>query len=175
MPGNILTVSRKSKTFVYLVTDLIIITAIYLLPSLSHITSVPFYLFEPMRLALVFCIINTNRKNSLIIALTLPVLSLIISSHPVFAKSILITGELTLNVLLFYAITKRLDNKFIAMLFSILMAKLFYYSGKFLFIGFGFLSGDIISTPLWIQLMMMLLFSIYALFSLKSDKGVKLT
>ena len=175
MPENILAVSRKSKTFIYLITDLVIITAIYSLPSLSHITSIPFYLFEPMRLALVFCIINTNRKNSLIIALTLPILSLIISAHPVFAKSVLITGELTINVYLFYVIAKRLDNKFFVMLFSILAAKSFYYSGKLMFIGFGFLSGDLVSTPLWIQFLMMLLFSLYAVFSVKNDQGVRLT
>ena len=175
MPEDILAVSHKSKTFIYLLTDLVIITAIYLLPSLSHITLIPFYLFEPMRLALVFCIINTNRKNSLIIALTLPILSLIISAHPVFAKSVLITGELTINVYLFYVIAKRLDNKFFVMLFSILAAKSFYYSGKLMFIGFGFLSGDLVSTPLWIQFLMMLLFSLYAVFSVKNDQGVRLT
>ncbi len=172
MLENILALNYKSKTFGYLVTDILIVAAIYFLPALTHLTSIPFYLFEPMRLAVVFCIINTNKKNSFIIALSVPVISLIVSSHPGFAKSILITGELTLNVLLFYIFYKKPDNKFIAMLISILIAKLFYYSGKLLFINFGLLNGDLFSTPLWIQYLMIFLFSLYTAYSFNNDKKV---
>ena len=167
---NILTLNYKSKTFSYLVTDLLIISAIYLLPTLSHLTSIPFYLFEPMRLAIVFCIINTNQKNSLIVALTVPVISVLISSHPEFFKAVLITGELTINVFLFYVFSKRMNNKFIGMLGSILVAKIFYYSGKFLFIHFDLLSGNLFSTSLWIQYLMMFLFSFYAVLALGKEQ-----
>jgi hypothetical protein len=169
MLENILTLNFRSKTFGYLVTDLLIISAIYILPTLSHLTSIPFYLFEPMRLGIVFCIINTNQKNSLIIALTVPIISFIISSHPFFAKSILITGELTINVLLFYIISKRFNNKFIVMLVSILVAKMFYYTGKMFFIQFGLLDNNLFTTPLLIQYLMMILFSIYAAFALRDE------
>lgn len=172
IPDNILALNSKSSR--YIATDFLIITIIFLLPTLSHLTSISFYLFDPMRWAVVFCILNTNRKNSLIIALTIPVFSLLISSHPVFIKSLLITGELTLNVILFYIIAKRLKNTFIVMLISILIAKLFYYSGKWLFIHLGFLSSDLFSTSLWIQVPVVFLISVFVFFDLRNGKQVKL-
>ncbi|HEY6437678.1 MAG TPA: hypothetical protein VIY47_13885 [Ignavibacteriaceae bacterium] len=168
MLQNILAVDFKSKKIGYLITDILIVAFIYLLPTLSHITSIPFYLFEPMRIALVFCIIATNQKNSLLIALTLPIVPLILSSHPSFAKSILIMGELAINVIVFYQLQKKFNNKFIGMLFSILIAKVFYYGSKLFFINFGLLQGDLISTPIWIQFFIMIFLSISAAIALKS-------
>lgn len=169
MLQNILAVDFKSKKVRYLATDILIVASIYLLPALSHITSIPFYLFEPMRLALVFCIINTNRKNSLFIALSLLAISLLLSSHPAFVKSILISAELIINVLVFYVLSKRIKNIFIAMFLSILFAKVFYYSTKIILLSLGFFQGDLVSTPLWIQYIMMFLFSIYTVIALKKN------
>jgi len=168
MLQNILAVDFKSKRVEYLVTDILIVAFIYIIPTLSHLTSIPFYFFEPMRIALVFCIIATNQKNSLLIALTLPIVSLILSSHPSFAKSILIMGELVINVIVFYQLQKKFNNIFIGMLFSILIAKVFYYGSKLFLINFGWLHGDLISTPIWIQYFMMIFISITAAIALKS-------
>jgi len=167
---NIIAVDLKSKKVRYLVTDIFIVGIIYILPTLSHLTSVPFYLFEPMRLALVFSIIVTNQKNSILIALSLPAISLIISSHPNFAKSILIMFELTINVILFYKFSKNLNNTFVVMFLSILIAKLFYYSSKFLFLKLEYLQGDLISTPIWIQWLVLIILSIIASFSIQNKK-----
>ena len=168
---HILAVDYKSKRVGYIVTDILIVAFIYLIPTLSHLTSIPFYLFDPMRLALVFCIINTNRKNSLFIALTLPFISLLISAHPVVIKSILITAELVINALAFYYFTKRMKNVFISMFLSILFAKVFYYFSKIVFLSLGLIQGDLISTPLWIQYVMILIFSLYAVLAMKKSSG----
>lgn len=173
MLQNILSLNYRSKTIGYTTTDILIIGIIYLLPSFSHLTSIPFYLFEPMRLAIVFCIINTNQKNSILIALTLPAISLILSSHPDFVKSLLITAELVLNVLAFYFISKRLNNSFIVMLISILMAKIFYYSSKLVLLNMNLIQGGLISTPLWIQYIMMFFFSIYTVLAFKKNKELQ--
>jgi hypothetical protein len=165
---NILAVDLKTKKVGYLVTDILLVAFMYLLPTLSHLTSIPFYLFEPMRFALVFSIIVTNQKNSFLIALTLPLVSLILSSQPGFAKNILITAELAINVLVFYQLQKRFSNNFIVMFLSILIAKVFYYVNKLLFINFGLLEGDLVSTPKWIQYIVMICLSIYAAIALKS-------
>jgi len=168
---HLLAVDYKSKRVGYVVADVLIVAFIYLIPTLSHLTSIPFYLFEPMRLALVFCIINTNRKNSLFIALTLPFISLLISAHPVVIKSILITAELVINVLAFYFFAKRMKNVFISMFLSILIAKVFYYFSKIVFLGFGLIRGDLVSTPLLIQYVMILIFSFYAVLAMKKSSG----
>jgi hypothetical protein len=72
MHESILSFNYKSKPVGYLFIDFVIIAFIYFLPALSHFIAIPFYLFEPMRLGLIFCIINTNRINSILVALTIP-------------------------------------------------------------------------------------------------------
>jgi hypothetical protein len=162
MIQNVFAVDVKSRRFGYLITDLLVVGFIYLLPTISHFTSIPFYIFDPMRIALVFCIIVTNQKNSLLIALTLPMFSLVVSSHPDFAKGILITAELALNVFAFYIFSESFKNKFIAMFISILIAKVFYYISKLLFINLGILQGDLFSTPIWLQYLVIVVLSIAA-------------
>lgn len=169
MMQNILTLNNKTKRIRYLTADIFLICFIYLVPSLSHMTSIPFYLFDPMRLAIVFCIIYTDNKNSILIALTLPLISLLISSHPVFIKSIIISAELLINVLAFYFFYKRQKNLFVSMFISIFFAKVFYYSAKIAFLNFGLIKGNLISTPLWMQFIVMLILSIYALIAFKGE------
>jgi len=167
---NIFALNIKSKRVGYLVTDIILITFIFLIPSLSHLTAIPFYLFEPMRLAAIFCVINTNRTNSLVIALILPLVSFMISSHPELVKGIVISLELIINVTLFYFLNKRMKNKFFVMLLSIIIAKLFYYTSKFSLLSLGFLKGDLISTPFGIQGVIIILLSIYTVIAMKNKQ-----
>jgi hypothetical protein len=175
MHQSILSFNYKSKPVGYLFIDLVIIAFICFLPALSHLFAFPFYLFEPMRLGLIFCIITTNRTNSILVALSLPFISLLISSHPDFAKSILISAELMINAIIFYYLMQRMNNKFLVMLISIIIAKSIYYTGKLSFLSLGFLEGDLISTPLWIQYIMILAVSIIAQLSLpnKTEEQLK--
>lgn len=145
---------------VYLI-DLAIITFIYFLPALSHLTALPLYYLEPMRLAMLFAIIHTGKKNALIIAVTLPIFSLLVSSHPGFLKAILITGELLVNLVLFYSLRRKI-NVFSAALLSIIISKLLYYCAKYIFIQTQLIDGGLISTPLLVQLIIAVLVSIYA-------------
>ena len=170
MLQNTIVYNLRSKTIGYLATDFLIICFIYLLPSLAHLTAIPFYLFDPMRLALVFCIIFTDKKNSIVIALTLPVISLLISSHPALIKSIIISAELVLNVLAFYFLSTSWKNQFITMFVSILIAKVFYYSTKITLFSLGFIQGDLVSTPIWIQCMMLFLLSIFTFIFLRNTE-----
>lgn len=145
---------------VYLI-DLAIITFIYFLPALSHLTALPLYYLEPMRLAMLFAIIHTSKKNALIIAVTLPIFSLLVSSHPGFLKAILITGELLVNLVLFYSLSRKI-TVFSAGLLSIIISKLLYYCSKYIFIQTQLIDGGLISTPLLVQLIIAVLVSIYA-------------
>ena len=169
MLQNIMTINFRSKTIVYLAADFLVLCFIYLIPTFSHLTTIPFYLFDPMRLALVFCIIYTGRKNSLLIALTIPLISLLISSHPVLIKGIIISAELMLNVIVFYILSKRLNNLFVVMFVSILIAKVFYYSVKMVLLISGLIHGNLVSTPLWIQIVMMFVLSILTFISFRKS------
>jgi hypothetical protein len=143
------------------VFDIFAIAAIYLVPVFSHLFTLPVYYIEPMRLMLILAIAHTTKKNAYLLALTLPIFSFLISAHPVFLKTILITGELLLNVWLFFFLSEKIKNKFGAMILSIGISKIAYYVLKFTLLSALLLEGSLISTPLAIQFVMMFLFSGY--------------
>jgi len=148
----------KTKSIVF---DLIALLAIYIVPAISHLLSLPVYYIEPMRIMLILAIVHTSRKNAYLIALTLPLFSFLISAHPSLVKTSLITGELILNVWFFYLLSEKLSNKTLSIFLSIIASKIFYYLAKLLLINFTLLSGNLISTPLYIQIVLLFVFSGY--------------
>ena len=141
--------------------DIMALLAIYLVPSISHLLSLPVYYIEPMRIMLILAVVHTSRKNAYLIALTLPLFSFLISAHPSLIKTSLITGELLLNVWLFFVLSEKLSNKTLSIFLSIIASKIFYYLVKFLLITSAFIGGDLISTPMYIQILMVIVFSGY--------------
>jgi hypothetical protein len=148
----------KIKSIVF---DLLALLFIYLVPAISHLLSFPVYYLEPMRIMLIFAVAHTTRKNTYLIALTLPLFSLLISAHPSLIKTSLVTGELLLNVWLFFFISEKLSNKSLSIFLSIIASKLLYYVVKFILINSVLMSGELISTPIYIQLVMIIVFSSY--------------
>lgn len=150
----------------YVISDALAIAFVLFVPALSHLTSVPFYLLDPMRIAVLGVLLATRDwKNSLLLALALPFISMLVSGHPVFPKCLLISAELGTNILL-------LSNPGLAtgpaVFLSILASKGVYYLLKYAVISFGWLQMDLVSTPLWIQLAVALV--IAAVFALISRK-----
>lgn len=148
----------KIKSIVF---DLLALLAIYLVPAFSHLLGLPIYFLEPMRIMLILAIVHTSRKNAFLIALTLPLFSFLISAHPSLVKTSLITSELLLNVFLFFFLSEKLSNKSLSIFLSIIVSKLLYYLAKFLLINSLLMSGKLISTPIYIQLVMLVAFSSY--------------
>lgn len=157
VPAHPLSIS-KIKSFVF---DLIALLAIYLVPAVSHLLSFPVYYIEPMRIMLILAIVHTSRRNAYLIALTLPLFSLLLSAHPSLIKTSLITGELLLNVWLFFFLSEKFFNKTLSIFLSIIASKIFYYLVKFLLITSVILTGELISTPMYIQIIMLFVFSGY--------------
>lgn len=141
--------------------DIVALAFIYFVPAISHLLSLPVYLIEPMRLMLILALVHTTKQNAYIIALSLPLFSFLISTHPVLPKMILISFELVLNVFLFYFFVNKFKNTFLPVLLSIIISKLVYYIIKFGFIKLAVIESGLVSTPLIIQLIMMLVFSGY--------------
>lgn len=148
--------------------DITALAFIYFVPTLSHMLSVPLYLIEPMRLMLVLALVHTNKRNSYILALSMPLFSFLISGHPVFAKMFLIGIELSLNVFLFYLLANKMKNMFPAIFISILLSKTVYYLLKFAMIRLAIIDSSLIATPLLIQLVMTLVFSSYLFIILRN-------
>ena len=145
-----------------IVFDLITLSVIYLIPTFSHIFNYPVYYLDPMRLMLFLVIIHTDRKNSYLIAATLPLVSYLSSSHPVLIKSVTMSVELLLNVWLFYEFSKLFKNKFIPASLSIIFSKIVYYVIKYFLVSASLISTNIISTPLYFQITVLLFISLYA-------------
>lgn len=141
--------------------DIGAIAFIYFIPAISHLVSLPVYYIEPMRLMLILALVHTTKKNAYLIALTLPLFSFLISAHPIFAKMLLITFELTLNVFIFYALVNKFKHAFFPILISIIASKLVYYGIKFGLIQLAILKSGLISTPMAMQITTTLVFSVY--------------
>jgi len=135
---------------------------VYFVPALSHLIGVPLYLIEPMRLAVVLALVHTRPGNAYLLALTLPLFSFAVSAHPHLLKMLLITGELLLNVWLFFFLMKRFRiHQGVSLGLSILLSKAVYYLAKFSLISALLIEGSVISTPLWIQSLTLLAFVVY--------------
>lgn len=94
--------SSSSKVYKTILIDVAIFLVIYLLPSISHLFPFPMYLIEPMRIAVLATYLLTRSKvNTSIIAVSIPLFSFLVTGHPVFFKSFLISVEFLTNILLF--------------------------------------------------------------------------
>ena len=141
--------------------DFFLLLFIYFVPALSHLFAFPVYYLDPMRIALVVALIHTSKKNTFLIALTLPLFSFLISSHPQFIKSFLLSAELLLNLTFFFLLKEKLKNVFASLLASIIISKVIYYFLKFAFINFALLDDKLFSTPYYFQIISAILLSTY--------------
>ncbi len=133
-------------------TDAAAVLFVFAVPALSHLTSVPFYLLDPMRMAVLGALLfSKNWKNALVLALALPLFSFAVSGHPVYPKFLLIAAELSANVLLFAWLSRKM-NAGIAAFVSILLSKVLYYGFKAAVLSAGLLQTELISTTIWWQL-----------------------
>ncbi len=156
-----------------ILTDIGALAFIYLVPAISHLLSLPVYLIEPMRLMLILAMVHTGKSNAYLLALTLPLFSLVISGHPVFPKMLLIAFELSMNVFLFYILAKRIKSVFPAILLSIVISKVLYYALKFLLIQLAVIETGLITTPIMVQVVMTFLFSFYLYLFFRKNQDYK--
>mgnify|MGYP001241597788 FL=1 len=162
--------SIKTRTVVF---DLFALVAIYFIPALSHMLAVPVYMIEPMRIMLILAIAHTSKRNAYLLAITLPLFSYLVSAHPVFLKSLLISIELAVNVWLFYALVNSIRNHFAAMAIAVVGSKLFYYLLKFSFLSLAMIQGSLISTPIYLQLITTTIFSGYIFLVFRNRQNSK--
>ena len=139
--------------------DFIALAVIYFLPAFSHLISFPLYLLEPMRIMVVLAMIYTDKRNAYVIAATLPVFSFLLSGHPLIIKSLLILVELMMNVWLFFALKGMIPNSFVRMIAAISGSKALYYILKIIVLSAGFMSGELVATPLYMQLIVTVVLS----------------
>jgi len=155
---NLIDLKTNIKTYLI---DLSLFSFIYFLPAMSHLVAFPIYYLDPMRIALVVALIHSSKRNTFIIALTLPLFSFFISSHPQLIKSFLLSAELLMNLGLFFLLKDRMKNVFLSLLLSIIVSKAIYYLLKFVFINYALLDDKLFSTPYYFQIISALILSAY--------------
>lgn len=114
-----------------------------------------------MRVIVILAIVHTAKENAYLLAVLLPVFSFFFSNHPSLIKTIILSGDLLLNIVVYVSLIKFNGNKFLLMIVSILVSKFTYYLIKYLLIQFSLMKGDLITTPLLIQLSIVIILSGY--------------
>jgi len=152
MAAALATLNRYKST---VLIDAGLLLTLYLLPAISHTVAFPLYKFEPMRIALIIALLFTSRANTYFIAFTIPLASAFVTGHPELFKAILMGIELSALVAIYsYLVRRDRLPAFAALIAAILLSKLLYYGLKSAALGAGFLSGQLISTPVTSQLIL---------------------
>ena len=159
MSTNTTAIQSQSTISKSIILDIVALAFIYFLPALSHVGNYPLYLIEPMRIMLIVAIMYTSKRNAYIIAFTLPLFSFILTHQPVFYKTIILTIELVFNIWLFYQLSEKWKNYFAAIITSILASKAVYFVLLYGLVNLQLLESDLISTPIYFQLILTLVLS----------------
>lgn len=151
----------KIRSFIF---DLLSVLFIFCIPPLVHLVKFPLYFLDPMKILVILAIIHTTRKNAYFLAMALPAVSLIISGHPVFIKSFLISAELLVTLLIFNLLTDKYLKPYFSIFIAIISSKIFYYGTKYLLITAGMLDLNLFSTPFIYQAIVCLALTAYIFF-----------
>lgn len=143
----------KKINYRTLLIDAIVLSIVYLIPAYSHFLPIPIYFLDPMRVLLLGSYLFTRSNlNSIIMAISLPLFTYLISGHPPLYKAILISIELFVNIVVLIKLLKTTKiHTYVILIISIVFSKVIYYIFKFLFIKLGMLNGRLITTDLWTQ------------------------
>ncbi len=153
-----------------LLLDLIALAVVWLIPLISHTIGFPFYMIEPMRLMVILSIAHTTRGNSYLLALALPLFSWIISGHPEFYKTLVMTAEIVVNVFLFYYLVRRIDSVFLSIIISIIVSKILCYALYLIFFSIMFIKEEAETVFLIAQVISTFVFSSYVSIILQKKK-----
>jgi hypothetical protein len=115
---------------------------IALMPAASHLTGIPFYFLEPMRVMLALSLIFTSRSNSFLIAVSLPLFSFLVSGHPFPLKMGIIMAELLLNAWIFTFLYQKYNRVFFSMFSAIILSKVFCYLGYWIVFSWAFVAEE---------------------------------
>jgi hypothetical protein len=147
------TIALKTASLV-IITDVLVLLLVYFIPALSHLSPFPLYYLDPMRVLLFAAyLISRNNGNALILAATIPIFSSLVTGHPVFYKSLLISFELLINLGCFIWMVRQLKwHPGVIFFIAAVVSKICYYLFKYIFLETGLLTGSLKATDLDIQL-----------------------
>lgn len=148
-----------------IVVDALLLTTACLVPTLSHLFAFPLYHLNPMLLVLLAgMLLVPDKRNALLLALLLPLVSMMAVGMPTPLKALCMMAELSAVVL----ISGRFSVQgFVPMLLAIIGGKIVYYLLKALLLA----PAVLVSTPVLTQLIVAVAAAM--LFALLSRKAVR--
>ena len=128
--------------------DAVLLAFICAVPALSHVFAIPFYKLNPMAMCLLAGMLLVRWKgNGYLLAVLLPVVSMLVSGMPVPAVCVCMVAEL-LWVVGVYGLLERRAGAFVSILAALLSGKVVFYLLKAVLVAPAVLIG----TNLWLQL-----------------------
>ncbi len=123
-----MTMTVKSQTIVRLTAiDAVLLTLACLVPAASHLLAVPLYMLNPMlAVLLVGMLVGHDWRNSLVLALLLPLVSFLVVGMPTAPKMLCMMAEMVTLVSLFTVFVKRWAV-LPAVLAAVMVGKVVYY------------------------------------------------
>ena len=139
----------KSNKIVRLaLTDVALVGAACLIPTVSHLLAVPLYMLNPMlALLLAGLLLGRDWRNALLLAVLMPLVSCLVTGMPAAPKMVCMMAELATVATLFGVLSRRWAA-LPAVLTAVLAGKVVYYLLKALVIAPAVLVG----TVWWLQL-----------------------
>ena len=139
----------KSNKIVRLaLTDVVLVGAACLIPTVSHLLAVPLYMLNPMlALLLAGLLLGRDWRNALLLAVLMPLVSCLVTGMPAAPKMVCMMAELATVATLFGVLSRRW-TALPAVLTAVLAGKVVYYLLKALVIAPAVLVG----TAWWLQL-----------------------
>ena len=155
------TISKTRSSARVMLIDAVLLAFICAVPALSHVFAIPFYKLNPMAMCLLAGMLLVRWKgNGYLLAMLLPVVSMLLSGMPVPAVCVCMVAEL-LSVVGVYDLLERRAGAFVSILAALLSGKVVFYLLKALLVSPAVLIG----TNVWLQLaVVVVLGTLFALF-----------
>ena len=157
------TVSKTSSITRILIVDAMVLATICVVPALSHLFALPLYLLNPMTLCLMAGMLLVNdKRNAYMLALLLPLVSMMVSGMPIPSKCVCMVAEL-LAIVGVYQIASQKIPTFFAIFTALLCGKGVFYLLKAIVVAPAVLIGTGIGLQLSLTLLYAMLFWLLSL------------
>ena len=154
------TISKTRSSARVMLIDAVLLAFICAVPALSHVFAIPFYKLNPMAMCLLAGMLLVRWKgNGYLLAVLLPVVSMLVSGMPVPAVCVCMVAEL-LSVVGVYGLLERRAGVFVSIIAALLSGKVVFYALKAVLVAPAVLIG----TNVWLQLTVVSVFG--ALFAM---------
>ena len=154
------TISKTRSSARVMLIDALLLVFICAVPALSHVFAIPFYKLNHMAMCLLAGMLLVRWKgNGYLLAVLLPVVSMLVSGMPVPAVCVCMVTEL-LTVVGVYDLLERKAGAFVSIIAALVSGKVVFYALKAVLVAPAVLIG----TNVWLQLAVIAVFG--ALFAM---------